>query len=179
LRGACAIALAAILALASPARAQLSLGHLKSLYIERFTRFIEWPAEALPKSGPFVLCIQGTGETANDLARVAPSRSFKERTSEVRRLLPGTDLSACHIVYLAGTELTRLPQVIDAVSGKPILTVSDTPGFGARGVLINLVQENRFLRFEINMAAVKRSKLTISSQLLRLGRPVAAAGSAP
>jgi YfiR/HmsC-like len=176
LRGACAIAVGVVLTLAlpgsQPAVGQLSLGHLKSLYIERFTRFIEWPAEALPKNARFVLCIQGAGETASDLARVAPSRAFKDRSCEVRRLLPGTDLSACHALYLAGSELPRLPQVIGAISGKPILTVSDTPGFGDRGVLINLFQENRFLRFEINLPAVKRSRLVFSSQLLRLARPV-------
>jgi hypothetical protein len=192
LRGACAIApsailvaavfvaavlVATILAWPAPAGAQLSLGHLKSLYIERFTRFIDWPGETLSKNGPFVLCIQGNGDTAADLARVAPSRPFKDRPAEVRRLRPGADLSGCHVLYLAGTELPRLPQVIESISGKPILTVSDTPGFGDRGVLINLFQENRFLRFEINLPAVKRSKLVFSSQLLRLARPVGEGGA--
>ncbi len=161
-----------------PAAAQLSLGHLKSLYIERFTRFIDWPAEALPGKAPFVLCIQGSGDTASDLARVAPARAFKERSCQVRQLRAGTDLSACHVVYLASSELPRLPQVLEAVGSKPILTISDTPGFGQRGVLINLFQEDRFLRFEINLPAVKRSKLVFSSQLLRLARPVGE-GAAP
>jgi hypothetical protein len=155
-----------------PAVAQLSLGHLKSLYIERFTRFIEWPAETLPRNGRFLVCIMGSGDTASDLARVAPSRPFKDRTTEVRRLRPGSDLAGCHVLYLAGSEGSRLSQVLDATAQRPILTVSDTPGFGDKGVLINLFQEGRYLRFEINLAAVKRSKLVFSSQLLRLARQV-------
>jgi hypothetical protein len=161
-----------------PAAGQLSLGHLKSLYIERFTRFIEWPADSLPRDRPFVLCILGSGDTATDLARVAPARPFKDRTCEVRRLQPGSDLQACHLIYMAGSERGRLTQLLGTVDGKPILTVSDSTGFAERGVLINLLQEGRYLRFEINLAAVKRSKLVFSSQLLRLARPVGEPGAA-
>jgi hypothetical protein len=170
---------AVLLLFTAPAAGQLSLGHLKSLYIERFTRFIEWPGDSLRKDRPFVVCIQGSGETATDLARVAPARAFKDRTCEVRRLQPSSDPSACHLIYLAGSEQPRLPALLETVAGKPILTVSDTPGFSQRGVLINLFQEGRYLRFEINLAAVKRSRLVFSSQLLRLGRPMGEPGGAP
>src|SRR5688500_276455 len=77
--------LASLLPSAS-ARAQLSVGHVKGLFIERFTRFIEWPPGALPPGASFEVCIQGTGETAEALARVAPTRKFKDRPSRVRRL---------------------------------------------------------------------------------------------
>jgi len=58
------------------------------------------------------------------------------------------------------------------VADKPILTVGDTTGFAEKGVLINLYQEERLMQFEVNLPAVKRSKLTFSSKLLRLARLV-------
>lgn len=154
------------------APAQISVGRLKSLFVERFTRFIEWPEPALPGNAPFVVCIQGTGETADDLAEVARSRKFKERLCEVRRVRAGSDLATCHLVYIASTEAPRLAQVVSAVAGKPILTVSDSPGFGEKGVQINLYQQQQLMNFEINLGVVKRSKLQFSSKLLRLGRLV-------
>lgn len=167
---------AAVILLTAPAtHAQLSVGHLKSLFVERFTRFIEWPAASLPPGKAFVVCIAGTGATADDLARVAPTRRFKDRPTEVRRLKPGDHAgaaAACHVLYLAASEGPRLPQVLAAVAGKDVLTISDTSGFAERGVIINLYQEGRFMRFEINAPAVKRSRLVFSSQLLRLGRLV-------
>lgn len=153
-------------------RAQLSVGQVKALFIERFTRFIDWPAAALAAGQTFVVCVQGTGGTADDLARVAVSRKFKDRNSAVRRLQPGDDVAGCHILYLAASESPRLERALAAVGGKPILTIGDTPGYGQRGVVINLYQEGRFMRFEINNPAVKRSRLTFSSQLMRLGKPV-------
>ena len=165
------LALAALLP-ASVGRAQLSVGQVKGLFIERFTRFIEWPTGVLPDDGPFEVCIQGTGETADALAQVVVTRKFKERVARVRRLSAGSSAVACHVLYLAPSESGRLPTVLASVADRPTLTVSDSPGFSERGVLINLYQEGRFLRFEINTAAVRKSQLVFSSQLLRLGRLV-------
>jgi hypothetical protein len=151
---------------------QISVGRLKSLFVERFTRFIEWPAAALPENAPFVVCIQGTGETADNLAEVARARKFKDRACEVRRVRPGSDVATCHLLYIAASEGPRLAQVVSAVAGKPILTVSDSPGFGEKGVQINLYQQQQLMNFEINLGVVKRSPLQFSSKLLRLGRLV-------
>lgn len=157
--------------------AEISVGRLKSLFVERFTRFIDWPAEALPKGAPFVVCIEGSGETAENLFEVARSRKFKDRLCEVRRVRAGSELGSCHLLYLAASEAAHLPQVVAEVSGRPILTVADSSGFAEKGVLINLFQQEQLMQFEINLPAVKRSKLTFSSQLLRLGRLVG--GSPP
>lgn len=164
----------ALLAAAQVAHAQISVGRLKSLFVERFTRFIEWPASSLPENAPFVVCIQGTGETAESLLEVARTRKFKDRACELRRVRAGSDLATCHLLYISGSEASRLPQVLSAVAGKPILTVSDAPGFGEKGVQINLYQEQQLMNFEINLGVVKKSKLQFSSKLLRLGRLVGA-----
>jgi hypothetical protein len=159
-----------------PVAAQMSVGQVKGIFIERFTRFIEWPASALPADQPFQVCIQGSGETADDLARVAASRKFKDRPCRVRRLTGGAHPGGCHVLFVAGSEWARLGRVLQQAEGQAILTVADSPGFAQRGVHINLYQEGRFMRFEINTAQVRDSPLTFSSQLLRLGRPV---GPAP
>jgi hypothetical protein len=159
--------------LSAPApAAPRSVEELKSVYIERFTRFIEWPAAVLPHDAPFVVCIQGAGGAADDLGGMAASRQFKERACEVRRVRAGSNLGACHLLYLAPSEAPRLPQVLSAVAGKPVLTVGDSEGFAQRGVLINLFEESGYLRFDINLSAVQASPLKFSSRLLRLGRPV-------
>jgi hypothetical protein len=150
--------------------AQLSVGHVKALVIEKLTRFIEWPPGALAAESPFVVCIQGSDETGEGLARVASTRKWKGRTGSLRRLRPGAESAACHLLYLARAESSRLSQICAGLVGKPTLTVSNSPGFGEKGVLINLYEEGPYPRFEINLSSVKRSPLTFNSQLLRLGR---------
>ncbi len=49
-----------------------------------------------------------------------------------------------------------------------LLTVGETPGFLEHGGIINLVEVQGRIRFEINQEAAKRAGLTVSSRLLRL-----------
>lgn len=55
----------------------------------------------------------------------------------------------------------------------PILTVSDTEGAAAQGIMIEIVViEQRRLGFKINLKAARQSRLEISSQLLKLAQTV-------
>jgi hypothetical protein len=151
----------------------------KALFIEQFTRLIEWPPAALPKDRPFVLCIQGGSDTADELTKLASFRKFKERPCDVRRLVPGADLQPCHVLYVAASEAPRLSQTLAAVADKPVLTVGDTAGFVERGVHFNLFEETRsapqqgtYVNFELSVPAVKRSVLVFDPRLLSTGRRV-------
>src|SRR5438105_2897289 len=114
-RGLLLVLLALTLA-AATASAQISVGRLKSLFVERFTRFVDWPVGTLPPDGLFVVCIEGDGETADNLFDLANSRRFKDRMCEVRRVRPGSELSGCHLLYIAASEAPRLPTVLSAVA---------------------------------------------------------------
>jgi hypothetical protein len=158
----------------------------KALFIEQFTRLIDWPADVLPKGGNFVLCIEGASDTANELTAMAAARKFKERSVEVRRPRVGSDLAGCHLVYVAASESQHLAEVLAAVDGKPILTVSDTAGFVERGVHLNLFEQTRsapeqklYVSYELNVDAVKHSVLAFDPQLLSQGRRVDSSGGKP
>jgi hypothetical protein len=162
--------LAALAALGPPrAEAQDAaklLGRRTALLIEQITRFVEWPAAALPQDGRFVLCLQGASETAHELSNVAAIHRFKRRTTDVRRLQPGDDPGGCHVLYVAGSEAQHLPPLLAAVSGKAILTVSDTAGFVAKGVHFNFFPVTRskpkpgvYPHFEWSVQAVRRTTL--------------------
>jgi hypothetical protein len=151
----------------------------KALFVEQFTRLIDWPASSLPADVHFVLCIIGASDTADELTAMASVRKFKDRLVDVRRPRPGMDLSSCHLVYVAGSEAGRLTELLAGVSGKPILTVSDTTGFVERGVHLNLFEQTRsapeqklYVNYELNVSAVKRSVLAFDPQLLSQGRRV-------
>jgi hypothetical protein len=149
---------------------QISVVELKAQVIERLTQFVEWPKPALPPTGSFVVCLHGLSETADELARVATTRKFKERNCDVRRVRQVSEFNGCHLLFISGTDEERLAQILAAAGDKPILTVSDRAGFAERGVLVNLFLEGRYVRFQVNLNAVDRSRLFFSSKLLRLAR---------
>jgi hypothetical protein len=157
---------------ASVVSAQITVARLKSLFIERFTRFVDWPRSALPEDATFVVCIMGSGEAADSLFELARATKWKGRPGEGRRVREPGDLDGCHLLYLSASESSRPPPLLKTMADKPLLTVSDTRGFAEQGVLIALYEEQGLMKFDINLPAVKRSGLVFSSQLLRLGRLV-------
>ncbi len=180
-RGAALLALLLATTAADGPGVRIRVARRKALFIEQFTRLVEWPPAALPADRPFTVCLQGASDTADELVGIAEIRHFKERPTEVRRLRPGGDLAGCHVLYLAGSEAPRLAQTLEAAAERPVLTVSDTPGFAERGVQFNLFEETRltpqpgtYVNFELNVAAVKRSPLMFDPRLLSSGRRVEA-----
>jgi hypothetical protein len=156
------------------------LARRTALLIEQFTRFIEWPAEALPPEGRFVLCLQGSSDTARELTNIAAIHKFKRRPTEVRRLGAGDRRADCHVLYLASTEAPHLGDTLADVAGKPVLTVSDTVGFVEHGVHFNFFPVTRneptpgtYPQFEWSVPAIRRSVLLrFDPSLLSQGRKV-------
>lgn len=146
---------------------------VKAEFIDRFTSFIEWPAETFPTDdSPFVIGVTGDHPVAAHLRRMAEERTIKGRQILIRKLNSLDDLDGCHVVFIAGRTEAELSDILARTSTKPILTIADTPGFAQRGVLINLYRERKRVRFEINRDAAKRSGLKLSAKLLKLAKIV-------
>lgn len=156
--------------------AQADRQHLiKAAFIEKFTRFTEWPessAGADPRQ-TFILCVAGAdpalSHALDELVSLTP---IKGRQATLRRNVNPAAAEGCHLLFIGGTEQGRLPEWLAHTHDKPILTIGDTPGFGERGVIVNFIVEGDRLRFEINRRAGQAAGLSISSRLLDLARIV-------
>lgn len=148
---------------------------LKAEFIERFLQFVEWPGtgEDTPESRPLVVGVFGDSDVAIQLRHISKvttgGRSRRTRFIGITNVAEAAD---CNVVFIAESRKDQLRAVLAVVKDRPILTISDRPGYGSAGVMINFYREGDYLRFEINQHAVDRSGLRFSSQLLRLARLV-------
>lgn len=164
LTGCLAIALC-LLAVAAPA-APLEY-QVKASYLYNFVQFITWPSDANASDGKFNLCVLGAERFGNALDALVGER-IDGREIALRRLERPAQARAarCHLLFIAaGT-----PEINggDAVSEYGLLTIGETPGFLQRGGIINLVEHNGRIRFEINQQAARQAGLVISSRILSL-----------
>lgn len=143
---------------------------VKAEFVERFCRFVDWPAEAFPNpESSFVVAVLGTSTVTGYLAEVARLRTVKGRPLQVRRLERADQVNGAHVVWVSADAIDEVDAVLARSHGRPVLTVADTPGAAERGVLINLRRDGPYVRFDINLAEVQASGLRFSSKLLRLG----------
>ena len=164
------------LALAQPAAAQMPEYQAKAEFLERFTRFIEWPPDGgmADTSAPFVTCVLGRDPFGAHLDSLAQTRRIKGKPVRVRRLQALADVAGCHLLFVAGSEAPSIERVVARTNGTPVLTVGDTRGFGEAGLLINFFAEGERIAFEVNEPAVHRSGLQFSSRLMSLARVLGA-----
>lgn len=171
------LAVALAVTTTSAARADDLEFEVKAEFVERFTRFIEWPASSFGSpAAPFVICLAGQSPIAPHLEKLAKERAIKGRKAAFRRLSQPKDVEGCHLAFIAPTEGGKLADYLAITSGRPILTIGDSAGFAARGVLLNFYLQGAFVRFEVNAAEMKKSGLHCSAKLMKLGKTVSMEG---
>ncbi|HEV8723249.1 MAG TPA: YfiR family protein [Candidatus Binatia bacterium] len=140
---------------------------VKAAYLSKFRLYVEWPNTAFPSaSTALTLCVAGEDPFGAALDK-AVGEERANRPIVVRRLKTVGRDSGCHILYIGGSDPARTRQVIDAVRGSSVLTVSDARSVDT-GTVINFVIKDNRVRFDIDEEAAAQNGLTISSKLLSL-----------
>jgi YfiR/HmsC-like len=138
-----------------------------------FSRFMEWPSSAFqsPKA-PFVIGIVGKNPFGLDLALIASQELAEGRAIEIREFRLGDDLHACQILFIGWSNQKVVMQVLTALNGSSVLTVSDANGFVNWGGMIEFSRQGEQVRFAVNDEDVKRAGIKASSNLLKLASEV-------
>ncbi len=147
---------------------------IKSVFLEQFTRFIEWPetSEVSDTLTPFVIAVIGENPFGSILEKTFAKQKIKNSTVEIRYLSTPNEISNCHILFISKSNKNILPDILSHTEGKPILTISDTEGFAQENVLINFYLYGNKIKFEINEKAVHESGFDISYILFNLAKVV-------
>jgi len=168
---------AALLLALSPAVGQrLSEVEVRAGFLYNFARFVEWPPGAGPEgSQPFVIAVLGDPELAQALRAGLAGKRLRGHTLEVRDVRNLDGIDEVHLLWIGKGWQARLREVLERLGERPVLTVSEIPGFAGRGGIIELYRLGSRFRFSIDERAAGVRGLRISSRLLSLSRPRPAA----
>jgi hypothetical protein len=162
---------------AVPAESLAGVGEyqVKAAFLYNLIKFTDWPTNGFASSeAPMVIGIVGDdpfGQTIDDLVR---GETVGIRPLQIKRLKAGEDLSSCHVLFISKSEKDQFPLILNQVKPRPVLTVSDTPGFAEQGGMVTLLLSSKTVKLEINQAVAEDAGLRISAKLLKLARLVKA-----
>jgi hypothetical protein len=151
--------------------AQFSVDAVKAAYLFRFAQYVEWPESASP-GAPFVIAVAGADDVAVQLERLLPGMTINGRRAVVRRVTRGQDLEGVHILFVGASAFNRTRGLRARAIEKPILLVTESEGGMDGGAVINFIEVDRNLRFEISLNAADRSRLKVNSALLSVAARV-------
>jgi len=161
--------LLATAALAGGAGATMEVS-VKAALLFNFAKFAEWPA--LPSGGPIVVCIVGDDGIAAALVATVRGQQISGHAIEVRRFQESAMWRVCQLLFIADAETRPSAGGLDGIRMLPVLTVSDARGFSQGGGITALYVEGERVRFAINVDALGRSGLHLSSRVLGLAKVV-------
>lgn len=153
---------------ASEVSAQVQENELKAAFIYNFISFTEWPG----KMGDAInICTLGN-DPLNAALDTLQNKSAKGVAIVVHHLRIEDKVKDCHVVFIGDSERINFQKIISSLKSMPTLTVTDSEGLAAQGVMIELGLDERRIVFKINVEAAKQAQLMISSKLLRLAKAV-------
>lgn len=144
---------------------------VKAAYLLNFGKFVR-QANGQPPHTSFDICLLGhdpMGQTIDDLAA---NQAIDNLPVHVRRIPDVTQTKGCTILFISADEDDRLREDMAILSTSEILTVSDAPDFLDRGGMIQFLLIQNHVRFAVNLNAVNRAHLFLSSELLRVASSV-------
>jgi uncharacterized protein DUF4154 len=174
----CALALALLIAAAGeiPTGAQVNPPveyEAKAAFLFNFVKFVEWPPDAFQSErSPITLCVFRYDPFGSTLDEVIAGQTLNNRRLVVQRINRPLDSKPCQLVFVSNREEKHLPEILKSLEGASALVVGEGEDFAEHGGTIQYFLENKQLRFAVNVDAVQRARLTVSSKLLALARIV-------
>ncbi len=141
---------------------------VKAGYIEKFTHFVQWPGtgEADDHTSEFIIAVIGQNSFGSDLNDIFSQVKVKDSIVKISYISSVDEIGNCMILFISSSERNNLDSILEYTTGKPILTIGDTRDFGNEGVIINLVAEDNYIKYEVNKDTLGKSGLIINSMLL-------------
>ncbi|MEO8378269.1 MAG: YfiR family protein [Acidobacteriota bacterium] len=167
----------AILFAAFPAHpADRSLEYaVKATFLYKFASFVEWPQGSFAhESSPLNLCVVGADPFGGRIQEAVSGQSVGRHPIVLRQLAKAEPQSDCHVMFVSRSASQPAAEALQAVSGTPTLTVTDSALGATAGIMHFVIVAGR-VSFDIDNAAASRNHLVISSKLLALARKVTAA----
>lgn len=172
-RRACARLLAfvafALASLAGPAvQAQSGDAAAKARFAVTLARFVQWPPGG--EQAPLRLCV------LHDSAALA--RAFQGHdgapvgSRRVAVILEPAGIAACDLLFVDDSGVRAAAPLLAAGAHRPVLTIGAVDGFLARGGMVELVNVDDALRFDVDLRVLREAGLGLSSHALKLARRV-------
>jgi hypothetical protein len=143
---------------------ELDEGAIRVAYVFNLTKYVEWPRAG----NELVVGFVGDGPMGEALEKMLAGKTSGSRLIRVVLSPNEEDLVQCDVIYVAFSSPKKVHETLDHLRNKSVLTVGDTESFPKSGGMIGLVRVGQQVQMIVNLDAVQRARLKISSRVLNL-----------
>jgi hypothetical protein len=133
---------------------------LKADFLIRFSDYVYWKNRS--KSQPFKIAI--LEQSPINASLLSDQNNKKIEVKQYKNL---KEVGFCNILFVPYDCSIPIETIISNFSGKPVLIVTERNGYGKKGAHMNFVMVENKLKFEVNLKAINKVGIGISSFLLQ------------
>ncbi|TDE46554.1 YfiR family protein [Flavobacterium rhamnosiphilum] len=133
---------------------------LKADFLYRFVDYVYW--KNYSKKQTFKIAILEESPITTSLLTIT-----KNKKIEVKEYKNLNELGFCNILFVPYNCTIPIETILSKLSGKPVLIVTEQNGYGKKGAHMNFVTVDNKLKFEVNLKAINKAGIGISSFLLQ------------
>ncbi|MNQ32223.1 hypothetical protein D3C85_456210 [compost metagenome] len=133
---------------------------LKAAFLYRFIDYVNW--KDYSKNQVFKIAILEESQITSSLLEVP-----KNRKIDIKEYKNLNEISICNILFVPYNCSIPIESILSKFSGKPVLIVTERNGYGKKGAHMNFIIVENKLKFEVNLKAINKAGIGISSFLLQ------------
>lgn len=153
------------LSLAPRASAQ-SQEEARAIFLFNFAKFVEWPATAFADPAtPITIAVVDDAAVAKALERAVKGKNANGRDIVVKSLPSAEGCADSHIVYVSKAQ--HIGAVVQAIAGKPVLSVGEDETFLKSGGAIRLFSKDNKVLCAINIKVPEAVGLKLGDKLVK------------
>lgn len=142
---------------------------VKATFIYKLLKFIEWPDKDNPSDQrTIVIGILGNSPVREALGTLGKMQ--KDISIKIITLQSLKEMNSVHVLFVSSSESPA--DLFDSLKGAKSLTIGESSDFARLGGMINLIINNDSLRFELNLQAMKDSRFSVSSRVLKAAEKI-------
>lgn len=146
---------------------------VKAAFIYNFVKFVEWPdGKAISKQSGIDICVIGDSPLMGTGSVFKSASTPKLSLSLVQENSVKAVIGHCHVAFIGESQAGRLDDILAALKGQPVLTVSDIDGFVDRGGMIGFAPSDNKVKLEVNTKSASAAGMRVDAQLLEIAKRV-------
>ncbi len=141
-----------------------SVDKIKAAYLIHLSEFTTWSEEKM-RLPVFSICISPESDIKQPLEEIE-GRMVKNKPLKIQAVISVAQLNTCHVFYVDNVSKKIFEQNLP--KSDSLLTVGSDTHFLDDGGIIQYYSDKDKVKMRVSLRAMTKSKLTMSSKLLRL-----------
>lgn len=157
----------------SQSRTRYSEEQVKAVFLLNVTHFVTWPDSGRNyQDNPFIFCVVGNTHFADELVSVLKGELIFMVKPLVVVCDDPTSIPPCDLLYVDKSVKLGVQEIVSQTDNLSVLTVGDDSAFCREGGGVTLELRDNRIQLQVNVDAVRRHGLQVSSKLLQIAKVV-------